>query len=116
MPNGSARLLAEEIKSLITDKITILPIEIKHNIVIKPAQPLGRGKCAGMTLVKMLISFFALSGQSEELVTYELDLRELPRNYTYQNDPETRDFKMNSLYYHIVDSRVIDITGVILIQ
>ena len=83
-----------------------IEIEVERNDRIV----LGRGKCKNMILVKLnlLINLIKIG----EKFPYELDLREIPKDDTYLQDPKTRDFTVNSGYYSISEAKVIDISNV----
>lgn len=74
---------------------------------------LPKGKCMDLFLVKLNVTITIKEPPKEaQQVLYELDLRELKKEETFREDPKSRDFKMNSVYYSVVGQQVVDITQV----
>lgn len=108
MPYSTSEMLSNEIEIVLAENNVENEVEIK--IEEKKSIPLGRGKCKGMILVKMNISIYIVL--IDERFQYELDLREVPKDKTYFDDPVTRDFRVNSGYYRIDQKKVLDLVEV----
>lgn len=78
-------------------------------------QPLTRGKCKGMYLIQLELSYTETDcfGQ-EHLISFDLDLRPLAADETLLDDPKSRDFTINSAYYDPVKDEVFDLLTVAL--
>jgi hypothetical protein len=115
VPSGCADLLSKRIQHVLEtesegsgkDKWTV---KFKNKV----ASPLPRGACVGLNLAKLdiTLTFMGSDCDDEEEFIYELDLRELRKDETYREDPKCRDFKINSMYYSVMEEKPLDITNV----
>ena len=114
VPSGCADLLSKYIQHVLDDQSKESG-RGKWTVKFQPksANPLPKGACANLLLAKLNITLnFITAGSQNEEYVYELDLRELRKDETYLEDPKCRDFKINSMYYSVMDEVAKDIAGV----
>ena len=93
--------------NLIADKDKMLREEfdeVRADIILDIK--LKTGTCVGLRLLSIEISMWGIDGEVQKLI---LDLREMRRNHTIEDDVKTRDFTMNGIYFSPYSRLVLDI-------